>query len=55
MRQETSGWTVYEIERTYSGVMMFELVDCDNDGDLDIVANLEYPENAVYFLLNQRR
>lgn len=52
MRPKGTSWEVFEIQRTNSSVAGFELLDYDRDGDLDIVTNIEYPENGMYVLVN---
>ncbi|GGA08092.1 hypothetical protein GCM10010923_17780 [Blastomonas marina] len=47
LRQTDTGWSLDVIEEDRGSMVGLELVDYNGDGKIDIVANIEYPLNAV--------
>jgi hypothetical protein len=55
LRQGSSGWEPFRVYADENAAVAVSLVDYDGDGDLDIVSNSEYQQNAVTLWLNKVR
>jgi hypothetical protein len=44
---------VFKIIKESSYIAMFDFIDFNNDGKIDIVYNTEFPRNSISVLLNQ--
>jgi hypothetical protein len=47
------GKGVFKIVKESSYIAMFDFIDFNNDGEIDVVYNTEYPRNSISVLLNQ--
>jgi hypothetical protein len=47
------GKGVFKIVKESSYIAMFDFIDFNNDGKIDVVYNTEYPRNSISVLLNQ--